>query len=230
VHLKQDLNPRHLDWIECPDPAEAGDDALPPWRRGVLTRYGVRRDLQASLARMRTDLDSFSDAEAYALMTSGYLMTGHAADRSFKGLAGKAKKHDWEFLQKAEAAMTTQSSSPGYLNLKSNLEVSGQSAFRAFRLAPLRSFGALLVIVAVAVGLVLGLARLLPDAPWRWIGIAGVTALVLVGLPKLLMGWRQPLRSLFQMVIASAATALGWLIALVEIRVFDRMFLRRGKL
>ena len=43
------------------------------------TGYGIAIDIQRRLAAVRTDLDSFNDIEAFALMTSGYRMT----DRQF---------------------------------------------------------------------------------------------------------------------------------------------------
>jgi hypothetical protein len=40
-----------------------------------MTVRGFGEKRQNSIAAIRTDLDSFNDAEAFALMTSGYLMT-----------------------------------------------------------------------------------------------------------------------------------------------------------
>jgi hypothetical protein len=75
VHLKKDLDVDPVDWVDCLEPYDASDDARPPARKGLLTRYGISKDIQLDLAGVRTDLDSFSDVEAYALMTSGYRMT-----------------------------------------------------------------------------------------------------------------------------------------------------------
>ena len=75
------------------------DEARSDARRGPITRYGVRKDVQHSLSRIRTDLDSFADAEAYALMTSGYRMADFELKES--GLDfGEATAHpgDWRFL------------------------------------------------------------------------------------------------------------------------------------
>ena len=68
VHLKKDLESMPVDWIDSQDPS-----ILP--RPDQLTSYGVDKGVQRCLAAIRTDLDSFSEAEAYALMTSAYLMT-----------------------------------------------------------------------------------------------------------------------------------------------------------
>jgi hypothetical protein len=73
IHLRQDLEMDPVDWIACQDPSRRG--TLRP-----LTTYGVQRGIQRRLAGIRTDLDSFSDAEALSLMCSGYLMTTKALD------------------------------------------------------------------------------------------------------------------------------------------------------
>ena len=72
-----------------------------------LTPYGIRQDVQLLLSAVRTDLDSFSDLEAYALMTSGYcaMETQLQKEQQQKLFAlGKPQKHGWKFLQ-LEAAM-----------------------------------------------------------------------------------------------------------------------------
>jgi predicted acylesterase/phospholipase RssA len=69
VHLKKDLASTPIDWLDCPDRSRRAAPA-------TMTSYGMRRDIQKRLAAIRTDLDSFSDCEADALMLSAYLMTG----------------------------------------------------------------------------------------------------------------------------------------------------------
>ena len=59
VHLKRDLEVDAIDWTNCPDPYDASESARPAERRGALTRYGIRKDMQESLAALRTDLDLF---------------------------------------------------------------------------------------------------------------------------------------------------------------------------
>jgi NTE family protein len=45
-----------------------------------LTAYEINRDVQRRLARIRTDLDAFTDTEAYSLMYSGYRMSAYELD------------------------------------------------------------------------------------------------------------------------------------------------------
>src|SRR5262249_50716592 len=88
VHLKQDL--------EAPRVAAGGAREATP--RSERTRYGIRKDMQAALASIRTALDSFTDREAYALMTSGYRAT-EASLRRIPAFARLPDARDpWRFL------------------------------------------------------------------------------------------------------------------------------------
>ena len=68
IHLKQELDSDPVSWTGC---ADAPACSTPPG----TTSYGVDRQLQGYLSEIRTDLDTFSEVESYALMASGYLMT-----------------------------------------------------------------------------------------------------------------------------------------------------------
>ena len=74
VHLKKGLPAPPRDWIDCQEPYRPDDDALAPASR----RRAPLSDRPGGPARareLRTDLDAFSDDEAYALMAAGYEMT-----------------------------------------------------------------------------------------------------------------------------------------------------------
>jgi predicted acylesterase/phospholipase RssA len=73
VHLKKGLPALPRDWVACQEPYRPEDDALAPAADGE--RYRIDRDVQRALAELRTDLDAFSDDEAYSLMAAGYEMT-----------------------------------------------------------------------------------------------------------------------------------------------------------
>jgi predicted acylesterase/phospholipase RssA len=104
VHLKQDLGVRPLNWRECPDHRKASDFDESPKRAGGVTRYNVTKDVQRLLAGVRTDLDSFCDVEADALMASAYLMTRWKLDRKdddgrgcIDGLSPEGAGEKWKF-------------------------------------------------------------------------------------------------------------------------------------
>lgn len=65
VHLKDGLNQATIDAIgQAPETPKA---ALP-----TQTAYGIDLHIQSALSEIRTDLDSFTEVEAYSLMLSGY--------------------------------------------------------------------------------------------------------------------------------------------------------------
>lgn len=75
LHLMDGLNESAVDWMDCQQPTQ------PPPEEST-TLYGIHVKCQRALARIRTDLDSFSDIEANALMLSGYRLADHLwADR-----------------------------------------------------------------------------------------------------------------------------------------------------
>lgn len=77
VHLKKGLPAPPRDWIGCKEPYSPEDDALPPGSGANRPDYGIAEGAQRALAELRTDLDSFSDDEAYSLMAAGYAMARH---------------------------------------------------------------------------------------------------------------------------------------------------------
>jgi len=100
VHLKKDLAVEPVEWIECDLAKETSES------QGVLpgspepTNYGVRGDVQNLLAGIRTDLDVFCEAEAYALMSSGYRMTSRYFPESIKSFTPSADGPvRWRFQQ-----------------------------------------------------------------------------------------------------------------------------------
>ncbi|KJU84041.1 patatin family protein [Candidatus Magnetobacterium bavaricum] len=82
LHLKKDLEAHPLDWIGCELPSEKTT-------KKNLTSYNINTEYQECLSNIRTDFDAFSEVEAHALMTSGYLMTETMLeqDRHIRGFA-----------------------------------------------------------------------------------------------------------------------------------------------
>ena len=65
-----------------------------------LSSYGIKKRVQGSLAKLRTDLDCFSDVEAYSLMLSGYLQASQVIASSSPP---PAPQHQWAFLAMADS-------------------------------------------------------------------------------------------------------------------------------
>jgi hypothetical protein len=204
--------------------------------------YGILRKIQDHLSAVRTDLDCFSDAEAYALMTSGYLMTGECAPGELSGVVDNqalvsGTRKDWPFLKVKDDICST--TSAGYTRMERILEVSKYKGLRTFRLF-VSPIGLLIAgfVLALAVGL--GIYAM----PWWkvvlavltryrvWFGIAGlaiVAAKILVD--SFACGFRltilvtTPLRLLSSFSIA----VIGWIAAAIQLKLIDRAYLAYGR-
>ncbi len=254
IHLKKDLNSDPVDWIDCPDPYDASADARPPELRGPLTRYGVRKDLQRLLSEIRTDLDSFTEGEAYSLMASGYFMTEHEFARSiqsnkvFPGIPDERVKRRsaWRFLHFEEALKQ-----PGRAeNLKRLLEAGSSLGFKIWRLSKpliiLKQFGTI-----AALALLVSLLLMYVKHP-EWgemsllkigleesalytlkLSVVGYAAIVILlgrvfgPLVMKIVDWRKTAR---EWAIGLAMSLLGFVIARFHIWTFDKLFLRWGRL
>jgi MinD-like ATPase involved in chromosome partitioning or flagellar assembly/predicted acylesterase/phospholipase RssA len=149
VHLKADLEVDPIDWIDCQEPYNASDDARPASRRGNQTRYGIAKEIQELLSGIRTDLDSFSDAEAYALMTSGYRMTEYQFqfEKCVKGFPEVVKAEQWKFL---EIEDSMKGRGDGYEYLKKLLAAGGSRAFKVWKIDPWLKYGLRIVLFLAA--------------------------------------------------------------------------------
>lgn len=241
IHLKQDLASSEIDWAGCTDPSEAPQDKRP-------TEYGIDPDLQRSLARIRTDLDSFTEVEAYALMLSGYQMAHRqfeelareescgAAAGSWRGFAAGAPGFaEWPFLGLREVMARA----PGQRDeqredLGRQLDAGASLFFKMWKLSkPLR----VATWVALAVAGLAAAGWLTEN--WDRTAFAGgfrIGTLVLtVGLPLLALAvpaiaWIQRLRRLPRILFDIGLLFAGWVMLALYRGIFDRWFLCRGSL
>jgi predicted acylesterase/phospholipase RssA len=225
VHLKQDLGAEPVDWVECQDRSE-------PVRRDPLLPYGIHREVQRRLSAIRTDLDSFSEAEAYALMTSAYCMTERALAQqgALDTPLPPGSREPWPFL--AIEPLLKQPSANS--TLMRHLQVADKLVFKVWML----SRGLQLVGGLALLALFAALAFL---SWWHWSTAffsltVGAVLTTLVCLALGAAGWG-PLvkafhyRKTFQSIlIGFGMGTLGWGLARLHLHVFDRWFLRRGQL
>ncbi|HEV7681691.1 MAG TPA: tetratricopeptide repeat-containing protein [Pyrinomonadaceae bacterium] len=238
VHLKDDLDVDPIDWIGCLDPFNASDDSRPAFRRGPLTRYGIAKDIQELLAGVRTDLDSFSDVEAFALMTSAYRMTEHEFrySKCIEGFAKPVEPYPWDFLAVEEGM---KGSGPKYDYLKRQLSVSGSLAFKIWKLSTTLKVTAIVLAVAALAFVVWAVfnwstVTVVPKITIWDIAVYVVTFLLLT-LVTLVVGkwvkralrWRDTVRIILLGIVMAV---LGWIFARLHLHVFDPMFLRGGSL
>jgi predicted acylesterase/phospholipase RssA len=237
VHLKDDLDVDPVDWIDCQDPYDASDDARPTYRKGKLTHYGIAKEVQELLASIRTDLDSFSDAESYALMTSAYRMTEYEfkVSNCIEGFRERKEQVEWDFLA-IEEGMKEPGKKQRYL--MQLLSVSHTLAFKIWKLSkPLKVTAGILGIAALAFAIWAcfhwGDTRILLGFPLRWIGIAIVALVAIFIAPLILSKWVLRVARVSNLVTRVAIGVLGiigFLAARIHLWFFDGRYLRRGSI
>lgn len=150
VHLRHGQTPVHVDWIGCEEPAEAFLANLPV-RGAAPARPVVPGEIQQLLAGLRTDLDTFTRAEAYALMTSGYRQAERFLPAALLSLApAGAGPLDWFFLDVEPLFDTNETR---HKALKAVLSAGASRALKVFRLSrPLAGLGIAAGLAAAAAG------------------------------------------------------------------------------
>ncbi len=239
VHLKKDLHVAPQDWIDCQDPTPAS--ALAEQVPG----YGVAPEIQRLIAGIRTDLDSFTEVEAYALMCSGYLMAEdhfkalqreHEKNReagTWGGFAFDAPRGSWEFLKMESVLTSGDRDEPARADLEAQLNAAKSLMFKIWRLDPkLRAAAgvagfAALVILGLLIKLNFGSTVSVSfTVGGLLISVAVAAAAVAVPVLK----WISPQKAVKGIVQKSFLALFGYAAAKIHLWKFDRMFLERGKL
>ena len=228
LHLKKDLEAIPVSWCNCEDP-----DELPSLSaRSELTSYGILKSIQLLLSGIRTDLDSFSDAEAFALMTSGYRMTEHEYARSIKGFPAPAGEPvSWRFLEIEQPMKQVNGCEEAHEELTRLLQVGSGSAFKIWLLEPILRYAAI-VVGAVLTCMLAWWSATHWSTRLLTVGMIGTAIAVLIGsmiLGKTIVGVVRYRDTLERIVIGLALSLLGWLVAGLHLIVFDPWFLRRGR-
>ncbi|MEA2690615.1 MAG: hypothetical protein QOJ16_2 [Acidobacteriota bacterium] len=233
VHLKQDLQAPTVQPLQ--DATAPARPAAAP--RPTTTTYGVDCGMQAALAALRTDLDSFTDRESYALMASGY----RAAERSLGRIPAFAALPDhrepWCFLAIEEALRGGADSEI----LRDHLRVGEKLAFKVWSLDP-----ALRVVRWLLLALVIGLAlweiykhpvSTVPIQIYWWGLIVTVAVMAVAAYSKpagraagFLLKWLRFRSTLKRMAAGFGMGTLGFLLARLHLGWFDQRFLELGRL
>lgn len=132
IHLKKELDFGPVDWVGCQEPSL--EAAATQAKDDEPTSYGVLKGVQRRLAALRTDLDSFSEAEAFALMTSGYLMMGKELASRLPHLAPRTQAPArWRFLEIERALRGPDAENSPTRRLVEQLDRGSHRLFRALR-------------------------------------------------------------------------------------------------
>ncbi len=228
LHLKKGLEVDPVSWKRCKEPADE-----PLRRRGELLEYGVLRKIQKSLASIRTDLDSFSETEAHALMASGYLMAErYAADlQGFEQHDGD--RDDWNFLALEGPLRGEAPSEEQQDRFERLLDVSAQKAFKIWRLS--RSLT--ITSYVLGIGAVVGFAwawRTFPEFTFfrldmNTLGWTLVWAAVGLVVGESVVKVLQYKDTLTKVVKDFALAVVGFVASQIHVSIFDPMFLRAGR-
>lgn len=244
THLKEDLQQQERTWIGGTNkPGQQG----PPSGR---TAYGVDREVQQLLANIRTDLDSFTEVEAYSLMADGYLIAQHLINNQIRQRVdctgtGKplAQPHSWSFLRINDYLSNPQKD-PRFVR---QLEVASLQVFKVWKLSLLLKIVKWIGIAALAVLAYFMFRYMLthptepvPGVEWLYnkVNTLGALATTLVALVlyfvsylfprhlRLVLSWRSlPRRWALRIGLA----VFGWIGVWVHLLIFDWLFLRQGK-
>lgn len=238
MHLRKGLAAKEVYWINSKGkPAEKDKTEH---RSDVTSEdFGVTQSVQNLLSRLRTDLDSFTEVEAYSLMMDGYLMSRGEFFKThgIKELIAREEKGDngkWDFLA---IAPWISNPTPQY---KKHLEVGGQRLFKLFRLKPLLG----ILMSFFGAGILFALWILMKDEIMALLSRSltvgrlsfAILVLLLGFIPKLsrvfkvLRFLRRPSEFLVRFIIRGLLPAVGSFFVNIHLLIFDPLFLRMGKI
>jgi predicted acylesterase/phospholipase RssA/tetratricopeptide (TPR) repeat protein len=228
VHLREGLSVEEVTWMDY-------EGEHPQSSAYSHAMKDLRKDVLEPLSGIRTDLDSFHDTEAYALMAVGYKMI-EAKSREFevRGLGSLSpQEFEWDFLELVPPM--TDRKNEAHEDLKQLLHVGASSGWKIWRLEPIFSLLKLLLVLAVVAGIGWGMGVLFPGVLARigslWPGaiciLAGLTGVKMIS-NRLTLGHffaRHALSS----TLFSVVLLLLWPIAWIHLLGFDRRYLARGR-
>lgn len=230
IHMTKDLDEPSVPFIGAPPE--------PPETFPAKTSYGIDREIQMMLSKIRTDLDSFSDAEAYALMTSGYAMAEQALveQKCAPTLPIQPAPESWAFLGARDAL--TKADPEANARMEKLLGVSGQLAFKVWRqwlpLKILAGVGGLLAVAALAIGTwqnwdkpVFGWKPVpVPTTGW----VVAAMALILAAVAfRYVMDKVFRIQKRFGELLLGIGLMLAFPLAWLHLAVFDKLFLWYGR-
>ena len=240
IHLKQNLQSNPLDWIKC-------DNPTPGSKLPLLTDYGIDRSQQLRLAEIRTDLDSFTEVEAYALMASGYQMTKYQltelnkqhADLQLNGSwadfdINASELPNWPFSPLLPIlALDPESKHPQAEDLAKQLDAAKLLAGKAWVLIPklkTAGIGVALLLLAVLIGFII---QNWHDFISINIGVGSVTTAIVLSLFAIALPFAkylQPVDTARKWLGLALLGSFGWAVANIHLKFFDKWFKQRGKL
>jgi predicted acylesterase/phospholipase RssA len=226
IHLKMELDIKTVNWAHCEDPQETEMLDRPEI---LITTYNIRKDIQRLLSNIRTDLDSFHDTEAYALMTSGYQMMAREYPKTIKGFTtGPVEEKDWDFLVMRDELRDIDAP----VRTLQMLTVAEAMLFKVWKLSKVLKVAARVLAALALIGLV-GVFwyywRQCIHIPVYKIGWALGLFVVGMFVNKYVIDvlrWRD---TFMKVLITLGLVSVIWVVVWVHLAVFDRWYLRIGR-
>lgn len=238
MHLRKGLPAKAVSWIG-PNGKPAEEIKMERQPEATSEDFGVAKSVQDLLSHFRTDLDSFTEVEAYSLMSDGYQMSREEFNRAsgIKKMISSERIDDtpkWNFMA---IAHWMQNPSPEYIK---HLEVGGQRLFKVFRLSSLLT----ILTSCFGIGILIAFWILIKDEVIALFSRSLTLGQILIAVLVLLSGFiprlsrvlkvlrflRKPSEFLLRLIIRGLLPAVGSLFINVHLWIFDPIFLRRGKL
>lgn len=234
VHTRKELQSQPLDWINCQDSQPAAAENC------TQTSYGIDRELQEKIAAMRTDLDTFTEVEAYALMASGYQIT----KREFELLQQQHRKEgrpgtwgnydinaagtDWPFRPLEPVMALKQETNKQSQDLHYQLKIAGEMFSKAWHLVPAYKLMVILAGVVTVIGLG-AFATLTWNIEISFGAIFFFVLLSIIALSVPILHWLMP-ASKFRFIFKTGVTLLGYIVAKIHLDYVNEKLLDRGRL
>jgi predicted acylesterase/phospholipase RssA len=233
IHLKMDLRSDPVDWVDSSEPAQSADVAAGESPQDQETNYHISRRVQRMLASNRTDLDAWNDAEAYALMLSGYRMTQHQLDPSTTTLpmptpVEPVDDPKWDFLavDDLQKAANEDSMFMRILKVGSKLPLKVWYLYK-----PLQLLGLIIAVIAIGALCYFG---------WKYwdstlltvkdVGIIVLTFIIASIFGKLVMKMVWFRQTLMKILFGIGMSLFGFIVARLHLHVFNRLYLRLGRM
>jgi predicted acylesterase/phospholipase RssA len=211
-----------------------------PADEGGCTEYGINKELQRCLSKIRTDLDSFTDREALTLMYSGYSM----ALKYFDATPG-ARREPWRFLDVGAAASSSDASEIRLL--LAHIRVAARLPLKVWYLHPVLKVIGTLLLAGAGAGVLALLWTLANDASLRavpfdlssaarWALNAAIVTAVAMAAPWA-KGWvkrskqaNHPASMVWKVALGVGMALFGSLACRLHLWTFDKLFIRLGRI
>ena len=196
------------------------------------------RFLQA-LRNIRTDLDAFTDLEAWSLMYHGFMLSGFHLGERAAGADSREAVDSWRF-QGIEALAGDPAERAHLLRY---LDVGSRQFLKIFYLGRALPWVIVILPTLIPIGLSALLIYLLPPIPtaaWVVLGLLALTAVAFVQNARIIewldqIEWVRHFRrrlaiALKPIGITMVVGMIGALASWINLRIFNRLFLRYGRM